>query len=138
MKIGYVETFPLLGSGRWEKIPLETETDVNIQLDSTDEEIEEIMKKVRRIQYAFKKQVQSFFYESNAAAEKQMGTRVTDVTDNPVIDEQINSDLEHCKMMLSKHSFMEDAQEYLNDTGFKFNLECKAIVYNLPSKNDKK
>lgn len=79
MKIGYIETFPLLGKDRWQKIPLETETIFNIQIDATDEEIEEAMVKVRRIQYALKKQVQSFFYESNAAAEKQMGTQETEV-----------------------------------------------------------
>lgn len=83
MKIGYIETFPLLGKDRWQKIPLETETDVNIPLDATDEEIEEIMVKVRRIQYALRKQVQSFFYESNAAAEKQMGIKENYVTPDP-------------------------------------------------------
>jgi hypothetical protein len=99
MKIGYIETFPLLGKDRWQKIPLENEVDVNIPLDATDEEIEEVMKKVRRIQYALKKQVQSFFYESNAAAEKQMGTQVVDAVEKITITQvaDLIKEINFCK-----------------------------------------
>lgn len=73
MKIGYIETFPLIGHDRWQKIPLEVEVPYEIDLlNATDEEIEKFMLKVRRVQYALKKQVQSFFFESNKAAEKQV------------------------------------------------------------------
>lgn len=73
MKIGYSKTYPV--NVFWEKNWLEDDVPTGITLDSTDEEIAEIMKKVRRIQYALKKQVESFHYEALAAAEKQMGTQ---------------------------------------------------------------
>lgn len=59
MKIGYSKTYPLLSSGCFEKIWLEDE------IEFTD------MEAVRQAQYALKKQVENFHYESNKAAEKQ-------------------------------------------------------------------
>jgi hypothetical protein len=65
MSIGYIETFPVPGLERWRKIPLSIEVTPDIDfLTATDEEIEAFMVKVRRIQYALKKQVNSFFFES--------------------------------------------------------------------------
>lgn len=59
MKIGYSKTYPLPGSGCYEKIWLEDE------IDNCD------MESVRQVQYALKKQVENFHFESNKAAEKQ-------------------------------------------------------------------
>lgn len=80
LKVGYIETFPVLGG--WQKIPLEAEIESEIDLlNCTDEELDNHMKAVRRVQYAFKKQVQTFFYESNAAAQKQLSS----VADNQIV-----------------------------------------------------
>lgn len=70
INVGYIETFPI-GSG-WQKIPLEAEIEITTDLlNCTDEELDAYMVKVRRLQYAFKKQVQNFFWESNKLAEKE-------------------------------------------------------------------
>jgi len=60
MKIGYSKTYPLPASGCYEKIWLEDE------IENCDMEV------VRNAQYALKKQVESFHFESNKAAEKQL------------------------------------------------------------------
>ena len=72
MKIGYSKTYPV--TAYWEKCWLEDEIEIHIPLYATDEQIADIMKRVRRIQYALKAQVESFHYESTAAAQKQMST----------------------------------------------------------------
>lgn len=143
MKIGYSKTYPV--TVYWEKNWLEEEFPTGLTLDSTDEEIAEVMKKVRRIQYALKAQVEAFHYEAMAAAEKHTGTKIVDIPyqseisgEQLSIDEENNKQFEHVKKMLKKHKFKEDAQEYLNDTGFQLNVECKSIVNNLPSNKDKK
>lgn len=59
MKIGYSKTYPLTNTGCFEKIWLED------SIETTD------MEEVRQAQYRLKKQVESFHYESNKAAEKQ-------------------------------------------------------------------
>ena len=59
MKIGYSKTYPLTNSGCFEKIWLED------SIETTD------MEEVRQAQYRLKKQVESFHFESNKAAEKQ-------------------------------------------------------------------
>jgi protease II len=133
MKIGYIETFPLLGKDRWQKIPLENEVDVNIPLDATDEEIEVIMKKVRRIQYALQKQVRSFFYESNAAVEKELP-----VIKNEVHYDKNNAEWNEIKSNLIKIKFKEDAQEYINTTSYFMLIEAKQIINSKPVKNEKK
>lgn len=61
IKCAYSKTFPI--SQYFEKIYLEAE------LNEGDD--------VRKELYNLKKQVNDFFYESNAAMEKQMGTKVT-------------------------------------------------------------
>lgn len=83
MKVGYSKTYPVSSNGTWEKIWLEDESIMmNPDLSTcTDEELEGVIKNVRKIQYALKKQVESFHYESVAAAEKQMGTRVSSPVD---------------------------------------------------------
>jgi hypothetical protein len=43
---------------------------------------------VRQCLYDLKRQVESFFYESKAAAEKQMGTQLSDVSTTPRTSEQ--------------------------------------------------
>jgi len=73
MKIGYSETFPVIGKDRWQKNWLEDEVNLNIDyLNLSDADIEKVILNVRRIQYALQKQVQSFHYESVKAAEKQL------------------------------------------------------------------
>jgi hypothetical protein len=72
MKIGYSKTYPIIVNGQWEKNWLEDDLPLNLDLiNCTDEEIEKAMLNVRKIQYALKKQVESFHYESNKAAEKK-------------------------------------------------------------------
>ncbi len=90
--VGYWETFPLLGQERWQKIPLETEIELGIDLSTaTDEEIEQAMLKIRKVQYALRKQVQSFFFEANKAADKQ-AAEVNDIkVGKGTIEEQIEA-----------------------------------------------
>lgn len=72
MKIGYSKTFPVIGKDQWEKNWLEDDVILNIDyLNLTDADIEKAMLNIRKVQYALKKQVNDFFYESNKAAEKQ-------------------------------------------------------------------
>lgn len=51
------------------------------------------------------------------------------------IDKEIERLLKKVKTKLSKFSFKEDAQAYLDTTEFRFNMEAKAIVNSLPLKN---
>lgn len=77
MKIGYSKTFPLHGKDQWEKIWIEDEAPIDIDFANYNEkEIEDAMLHVRKIQYALKKQVENFHYESKGAEEKQMGTHI--------------------------------------------------------------
>lgn len=72
MKIGYSKTFPLR-LGEYEKSWIEEDEllhGLNL-FDITDEDIEKLMANVRKIQYAIRKQVIDFHYESNKAAEKE-------------------------------------------------------------------
>ena len=85
MKIGYSETFPVIGKDRWQKNWLEDEVNLNIDyLNLSDADIEKVILNVRRIQYALQKQVQSFHYESVKAAEKQL----TEQKEEPKTQEQ--------------------------------------------------
>jgi len=85
MKIGYSETFPVIGKDRWQKNWLEDEINLNLDLlNCSDEDIAKAMLNVRRIQYALQKQVQSFHYESVKAAEKQL----TEQKEEPKTQEQ--------------------------------------------------
>ena len=80
INVGYIETFPI-GSG-WQKIPLEAEIEITTDLlNCTDEELDAYMVKVRRLQYAFKKQVQNFFWESNKLAEKEAKKMPDNISD---------------------------------------------------------
>lgn len=58
MKIGYSKTYPIIGKDQWEKIWIEDE------VTGTEED-------ARKALYALKRQVESFHYESNKAAEKE-------------------------------------------------------------------
>ncbi len=73
MKIGYSATFNLPNCKQpYEKIWIEENEllhGLNL-LDISDEEIKKLTQNIRRIQYAIKKQVIDFHYESNKAAEK--------------------------------------------------------------------
>jgi hypothetical protein len=60
MKIGYSKTYQLFQGGAFEKIWLEDETESNAP------------EEVRKALYSLKKQVESFHFESNKAAEKQV------------------------------------------------------------------
>lgn len=72
MKVGFSKTFPVYGKEEWEKNWLEDDIPMPENLiDLSDEEIEKYMLKIRRIQYALKKQVESFFYESTKADQKR-------------------------------------------------------------------
>lgn len=72
MKIGYSKTFPVIGKDQWEKNWLEDEVNLNLDyLNLTDADIEKAMANVKRVQYALKKQVETFFYESKAVDAKQ-------------------------------------------------------------------
>ena len=72
MKVGFSKTFPIYGKEEWEKNWLEDDIPMPENLiDLSDEEIEKYMLKIRRIQYALKKQVESFFYESTKADQKR-------------------------------------------------------------------
>jgi hypothetical protein len=95
MKIGYSETFPLIGKDRWQKNWLEDEVQLNLDLvNCTDEDIAKAMLNVRKVQYALQKQVQSFFYESNKAAEKAL-KEVEKETITPT--DSIINDIRSCK-----------------------------------------
>jgi hypothetical protein len=72
MKVGYSKTFPIYGKEEWEKCWLEEDISIPKDLlNISDEDIAQYMLQVRRIQYALKKQVESFHYESNKADEKK-------------------------------------------------------------------
>lgn len=118
MKIGYIETFPVIGLERWRKIPLEVEVKEEIDfLNATYEEIEAFMLKVRRVQYALKKQVQSFYYESlnaesKAAAEKE---QVKEIQVEPQSQEaKIIADIYTCTELKVIQSYELIAKKYPN------------------------
>ena len=72
MKVGFSKTFPIYGKEEWEKNWLEDDIPMPENLiDLSDEEIEKYMLKIRCIQYALKKQVESFFYQSTKADQKR-------------------------------------------------------------------
>ena len=80
VKCGFSKTFPT--GPYYEKIFLEAEV-----IEGDD---------IRQSLYALKKQIEQFHFESQAAAEKQMGTQVTDVKENSILKvaeliQQINS-----------------------------------------------
>lgn len=70
IKCAYSKTFPI--SQYFEKIYLEAE------INESDD--------VRKELYNLKKLVNDFFYENNAAAEKQMGTWTTESKMQPIVD----------------------------------------------------
>lgn len=93
MKVGYSKTFPIYTKEEWEKPWLEVEisTPENL-IDLSDEEINQFMLKVRRIQYALKKQVEGFHFESNKADEKKKEAEKAISFDvKPTTVEDINS-----------------------------------------------
>lgn len=51
------------------------------------------------------------------------------------IDKEIEKLLKKVKTKISKYTFREEAQAYLETTEFRFNIECKSIVNSLPLKN---
>lgn len=71
IKIAYSKTYPITHLGSWEKILLEA------QLIAGED--------VRQSLYDLKKQVENFHYESNKAAEKQIGTTIKDVPEQPTL-----------------------------------------------------
>lgn len=73
MKIGYSKTFPIIGKEQWEKIWIEDE------VTGTEED-------ARQSLYKLKRQVESFHYESNKAAEKEAGIKEPMGTPDGVID----------------------------------------------------
>lgn len=86
-KAAYTKTYPIANLGVWEKIYIEA--DINEGED------------VRQCLYDLKKQVENFHYESNKAAEKQMGTQV-DV--EPKVGNIIN-DIKSCKSIKVLESY---------------------------------
>lgn len=80
IKAAFSKTFPI--SQYYEKVYLEAE------LNEDDD--------TRKVLYDLKKQVQDFFYESTAAAEKQMGTHVVEPT-TAVLIGNILQDIQSCK-----------------------------------------
>ena len=78
-KLHYFDTFEIIqGHRRFTKVGFEAELD-----DEFDD--------VRDCYYKLKRKSEELFYESKAAAEKQMGTQVTDVVDNGVQKAPIKS-----------------------------------------------
>lgn len=67
MNVGYSKTFPHPSTGQWEKIWAEEEN-----FTGTIEE-------ARKVWYAIKREVENFHYESNKAAEKQMGMSIKNI-----------------------------------------------------------
>jgi hypothetical protein len=91
MKVGFSKTFPHLVNGTWEKNWLEE--DLTTQLDwinLSDEDISKVIANVRKLQYALKKQVESFHFESNKADEKK-AEKITEETKPGNIVDAINS-----------------------------------------------
>ena len=117
IKAAFSKTFPI--TQYYEKIYLEAE------LNDGDD--------ARQVLYDLKKQVNTFFYESNAAAEKQMGTQVKEVT---TIEE--DKDWEKVKLQLAGFKYKEDAEMFLAVTDYRMTIEAKQIINSKPSKNEKK
>ena len=93
MKVGYSKTFPIYGKEEWEKNWLECDVSMPGDLiNLSDEDIAKYMLNVRRVQYALKKQVEGFHYESNKAEEKKAkGVKAEKQEVKPVTIEDINS-----------------------------------------------
>lgn len=53
-------------------------------------------------------------------------------------DEETNKEFEKVKRKVSTFKYCEDALAYLIEKGFQYNIECKNIINNLPSKNKTK
>jgi len=86
IKAAFSKTFPI--TQYYEKIYLEAE------LNDGDD--------ARQVLYDLKKQVNTFFYESNAAAEKQMGTQVSDA---PIAFGIMLDDIKSCKTLKVLESY---------------------------------
>lgn len=113
-KVSYSRTYPI--DLIWEKIFVEASLSEG--------------ENVRDALYECKRTVESFHFESNKADEKKKELPVINTKEAAEIDKEF----ELVKENLSKISYREDAQEYLNTTGFQFNLVCKNLVNNKPTK----
>lgn len=101
MKIGYSATFNMPNTSQpFEKHWVEEDEllhGLNL-FDITDEQIEQLTKNIRRIQYAIKKQVKDFAYESNAAAGKQKQAEIPiDENAKAIADILLCTDFEELK-----------------------------------------
>jgi hypothetical protein len=129
-KLHYFDTYEIFqGNRRFTKLGFEAELD-------TDHD------NLRDCYYDLKRKSEELFYESKAAAEKQMGTQVKDVmqntwfTNEEILARENETDIEwqQIKDKLSKIKWKEEAQEYLDTTKYNMLIEAKQIINQKKSK----
>src|ERR1035437_10006262 len=132
-KLHYFDTYEIFqGNRRFTKLGFEAELD-------TDHD------NLRDCYYDLKRKSEELFYESKAAAEKQMGTQVKDVmqntwfTNEEILARENETDIEwqQIKDKLSKIKWKEEAQEYLETTKYNMLIEAKQIINQKKSKQCK-